>query len=137
MDRKDKLQKSLEKNLPVVPEAQEIKDKKDIKDDYEFSRRTYKDLINTGMGSLDTLAELARESEHPRAFEVLSRAIKDVADTTEKLMALQDSKKKLAKEDEDKEKAKAITNNNLFVGSTTDLQRMLLDHDKNIIDAED
>ena len=50
MDRKDKLQKSLEKNLPVVPEAQEIKDKKDIKDDYEFSRRTYKDLINTGMG---------------------------------------------------------------------------------------
>ena len=137
MDRKDKLQKSLEKNLPVVPEAQEIKDKKDIKDDYEFSRRTYKDLINTGMGSLDTLAELARESEHPRAFEVLSRAIKDVADTTEKLMALQADKKKLSKEDEDKEKAKAITNNNLFVGSTTDLQRMLLDHDKKIIDAED
>ena len=135
MDRKDKLQKSLEKNLPVVPEAQEIKDKKDIKDDYEFSRRTYKDLINTGMGSLDTLAELARESEHPRAFEVLSRAIKDVADTTEKLMALQDSKKKFAKEDKEKEKAKAITNNNLFVGSTTDLQRMLLD--KDFIDAED
>ena len=98
MDRKDKLQKSLEKNLPVVPEAQEIKDKKDIKDDYEFSRRTYKDLINTGMGSLDTLAELARESEHPRAFEVLSRAIKDVADTTEKLMALQADKKKLSQE---------------------------------------
>ena len=41
------------------------------------------------------------------------------------------------KEDEEKEKAKAITNNNLFVGSTTDLQRMLLDHDKKIIDAED
>ena len=142
MDRKDKLQKSLEKNLPVVPEAQEIKDKKDIKDDYEFSRRTlhysrrtYKDLINTGMGSLDTLAELARESEHPRAFEVLSRAIKDVADTTEKLMALQADKKKLSQEDEEKEKAKAITNNNLFVGSTTDLQRMLLD--KDFIDAED
>ena len=137
MDKREKLQKSLEKNLPVQGNAQEIKDKKDIKDDYEFSRRTYKDLINTGMGSLDTLAELARESEHPRAFEVLSRAIKDVADTTEKLMALQDSKKKLAKEDEEKEKAKAITKKNLFVGSTTDLQRMLIDHDKNIIDAED
>ena len=135
MDKKEKLQKSLEKNLPVVPEAQEIKDKRDIKDDYEFSRRTYKDLINTGMGSLDTLAELARESEHPRAFEVLSRAIKDVADTTEKLMALQADKKKLSQEDEEKEKAKAITNNNLFVGSTTDLQRMLLD--KDFIDAED
>ena len=137
MDKREKLQKSLEKNLPVSADAQERKDRKDIKDDYEFSRRTYKDLINTGMGSLDTLAELARESEHPRAFEVLSRAIKDVADTTEKLMALQADKKKLSKEDEDKEKAKAITNNNSFVGSTTDLQRMLLDHDKNIIDAED
>jgi len=106
-------------------------------DQWLDTEKTYKDLINTGMGSLDTLAELARESEHPRAFEVLSRAIKDVADTTEKLMALQADKKKLSKEDEDKEKAKAITNNNLFVGSTTDLQRMLLDHDKNIIDAED
>ena len=52
-------------------------------------------------------------------------------------MALQDSKKKLAKEDEEEKKAKAITNNNLFVGSTTELQRMLLDHDKDIIDAED
>ena len=137
MDKKEKLQKSLEKNLPVSADAQERKDKKDIKDDYEFSRRTYRDLINTGVGSLDTLAELARESEHPRACEVLSRAIKDVADTTEKLMALQDSKKKLAKEDEEEKKAKAITNNNLFVGSTTELQRMLLDHDKDIIDAED
>jgi len=137
MDKKEKLQQSLEKNLPVKNDSQEFKDKRDIKDDYEFSRRTYKDLINTGMLSLDTLAELARESEHPRAFEVLSRAIKDVADTTEKLMALQADKKKLSKEDEEKEKAKAITNNNLFVGSTTDLQRMLLDHDKNIIDAED
>ena len=86
------------------------------------------------MGSLDTLAELARESEHPRAFEVLSRAIKDVADTTEKLMALQADKKKLSKSEEEEKKAKAITNNNLFVGSTADLQKMILD--KDFIDAE-
>ena len=50
-------------------------------------------------------------------------------------MALQADKKKLSQEDEEKEKRKAITNNNLFVGSTTDLQRMLLD--KDFIDAED
>ena len=97
MDKKDKLQKSLEKNLPSKrPPAAKLQDKIDIKDDYEFSRKTYKDLIQTGMYSLDTLAELARESEHPRAFEVLSRAIKDVADTTEKLMDLQKNKKALA-----------------------------------------
>jgi hypothetical protein len=135
MEKKEKLQKSLEKNLPVSAGAQERKDKKDIKDDYEFSRRTYKDLINTGMGSLDTLAELARESEHPRAFEVLSRAIKDVADTTEKLMALQADKKKLSKDEEAEEKKRLVTNNNLFVGSTADLQKMILD--KDFIDAED
>ncbi len=135
MDKKEKLQKSLEKNLPVSADAQERKDKKDIKDDYEFSRRTYKDLIQTGMGSLDTLAELARESEHPRAFEVLSRAIKDVADTTEKLMALQADKKKLSKDEEAEEKKRLVTNNNLFVGSTADLQKMILD--KDFIDAKD
>ena len=136
MDKKDKLQKSLEKNLPSKrPPAAKLQDKIDIKDDYEFSRKTYKDLIQTGMYSLDTLAELARESEHPRAFEVLSRAIKDVADTTEKLMDLQKNKKTLNKEEEEKEKERLVTNNNLFVGSTADLQKMILD--KDFIDAED
>ena len=95
-------------------------------------------MIKTGTHSLDSLAELARESEHPRAFEVLSRSIKDIADTTEKLMALQKSKKDLAKEDEEKEEArKQITNNNVFVGSTSELQRLLKQDRDRIIDAED
>jgi uncharacterized protein YigA (DUF484 family) len=91
------------------------------------------------MHSLDILAELARESEHPRAFEVLSRAIKDVADTTEKLMDLQKRKKDLNKEEQEQLKREAITNNNLFVGSTADLQKMILDQskEKDFIDAED
>ena len=138
MDKKDKLQKSLEKNLPGVKKSEIIianKDKKDIKDDYELARTTYKDLIQTGMRSLDVLAELARDSEHPRAFEVLSRAIKDVGDTTDKLMELQKNKKALNKEEEETEKKRLVTNNNLFVGSTADLQKMILD--KDFIDAED
>ena len=135
MDKLDKMRSSLEKNLPVKPEAPKVIEEKDIKDDYEFSRDTYRDLIRTGTHSLDSLAELARESEHPRAFEVLSKSIKDIADTTEKLMSLQKAKKDLAKDDK-QEEAKRVTNNNVFVGSTTDLQRMLIDNDK-IIDAED
>lgn len=135
MDKLDKMRSSLEKNLPVKPEAPKVIEEKDIKDDYEFSRETYRDLIRTGTHSLDSLAELARESEHPRAFEVLSKSIKDIADTTEKLMALQKAKKDLSKDDKQDE-AKRVTNNNVFVGSTTDLQRMLMDKDK-IIDAED
>lgn len=137
MEKRDKLNASLEKNLPTktkvnVPAIP--KEEKDIKDDYEFSRDTYRDLIATGTRSLDILAELARESEHPRAFEVLSKSIKDISDTTEKLMSLQKAKKDLSNEKKDDE-ARKVTNNNVFVGSTTDLQKMLLDRDR-VIDAE-
>jgi len=131
--KKDKMMKALDKNLPSKIPNRAIIDK-DIKDDYEFSRNTYKDLIRTGTASLDVLAELARESEHPRAFEVLSKTIKDLGDTTEKLMSLQKQKDDLTNKKEDEVNRK-VTNNNVFVGSTTDLQRMLLDKD-NVIDAE-
>ena len=125
--------KALEKNLPEKIPNRPIVDK-DIKDDYEFSRATYKELIRTGTMSLDVLAELARESEHPRAFEVLAKTIKDLGDTTEKLMKLQKDKDDLTNKKEDTVN-REVTNNNVFVGSTTDLQRMLLNKD-DVIDAE-
>ena len=131
---KDKMMKNLEKNVPTTLKDRPIKLDKDVKDDYDFSRRTYKDLIQVGTRSLDVLAELARESEHPRAFEVLSKTIKDIGDTTEKLMKLQKDKADITKEE--REEAKKITNNNVFVGSTADLQRMLLQKDK-VIDVND
>ena len=127
------MMKNLQKNVPTTLKDRPIKLEKDVKDDYDFSRKTYRDLITTGTRSLDVLAELARESEHPRAFEVLSKTIKDIGDTTEKLMKLQKDKADIAKDE--KEEAKKITNNNVFVGSTTDLQRLLLDKDK-VIDAK-
>ena len=137
-NKKDKLKASLESNLPTVSKAKPLVVDKDIKDDYEFSRKTYKDLINTGVGSLDILAELARESEHPRAFEVLSQAIKNIGDTTDKLMSLQKAKKELNKEEKEKEELAQVTNNNVFVGSTTDLQRLLAQENEKIINhAED
>ena len=137
-NKKDKLKASLERNLPTVSKAKPLVVDKDIKDDYEFSRKTYKDLINTGVGSLDILAELARESEHPRAFEVLSQAIKNIGDTTDKLMSLQKAKKELNKEEKEKEELGQVTNNNVFVGSTTDLQRLLAQENEKIINhAED
>jgi len=138
MDKKDKLTASLAKNLPTIKQDRPIKIDKDVKDDYEFSRDTYKNLIKTGVNSLDVLAELARESEHPRAFEVLSTTIKNLGDTTEKLMTLQKSKKELNKKEKEEEEQKRVTNNNVFVGSTTDLQRLLAQDNEKIIDhAED
>tara|TARA_B100001057_G_scaffold67751_1_gene61449 strand:+ start:48 stop:476 length:429 start_codon:yes stop_codon:yes gene_type:complete len=137
-DKREKLNKSLEKNLPAETKnaalEKEIASKKDINDDYTFSRDTYKELISTGMGSLDSLAEIARESEHPRAFEVLAKSIKDIGDVTDKLMALQKNKQDLVQKKE--EETGKITNNNVFIGSTTDLQRMLMDNKEKVIDGD-
>ena len=97
--------------------------------DYEYSRDTYYDLIEKGRESLELMIEVARESEHPRAFEVLSGMIKGIADVNDKLMDLNKKQKDLQKEDKP---AEATTNNNLFVGSTTELQRMLMGDEKTI-----
>ena len=103
--------------------------------DYEFSRETYYDLIEKGRESLELMIEVARESEHPRAFEVLSGMIKGIADVNGSLMDLNKKYKEIQKSDEPSE-SRAVTNNNLFVGSTTDLQRMLLkEDDDKVIDA--
>jgi hypothetical protein len=134
MDKRKKLEDSLAKNLPQ--NNRELKtqdvDNKDINDDYEFSRATYRDLIQNGTRSLDVMSELAIESEHPRAFEVLSNSIKNLADVTDKLMALQTTKKKLNQEKNERDAH--VTNNNVFVGSTADLQRMLNDKEEKIIE---
>ena len=135
-NKKDNITKSLEKNLPVETKHaeadKELLSKEDIIDDYRFSRDTYKELISTGMGSLDSLADIARESEHPRAFEVLAKSIKDIGDVTYKLMSLQKNKQDLVDKKEEKNK---VTNNNMFIGSTTDLQRMLLNTKEKVIDG--
>lgn len=97
-------------------------DKKNIKDDYETSRDTYLELIESGKRGLDLMVEVARESEHPRAFEVLSGMIKNVADVTDKLMDLNKKHKEIKL---DPKADTEVTNNHLFIGSTTDLQRLL------------
>ena len=67
-----------------------------------YSRETYYDLIEKGRESLDLMIEVARESEHPRAFEVLSNMIKGISDVNDKLMDLNKKRKDINKEDSDK-----------------------------------
>ena len=137
MDKKEKIAERLAKNLPSKTKKAELAkipvEMKDIKDDYEFSRETYKSLITTGARSMDAMAELARESEHPRAFEVLSGMIKNVSEVNDKLMDLNKKNKDISAEDIKKIEK---TTNNLFVGSTAELQRMLQDNDEmsNVVD---
>ena len=96
--------------------------------DYDYSRATYYELIEKGKESLDLMIEVARESEHPRAFEVLSGMVKNISDVNDRLMDLNKKQKEI--KTPDKHEAKQITNNNVFLGSTTDLQRLLQDETK-------
>ena len=94
----------------------------DVDKDYEYTRSNLYSLIEKGQESLNGIMELAGESASPRAYEVAGQIIKSVADTTDKLMELQ---KKVKEIDEDKGKPTQVTNNAVFVGSTSDLSKML------------
>lgn len=107
----------------IDPDGRIMNDSDNFKNDYEYSRETLFDLINKGRDALEDMIEVARSSEHPRAFEVLSGLIKNVADVNDKLMDLNKKHKDINAKEE--KKAVSQTTNNLFVGSTTDLQRML------------
>ena len=97
----------------------------DTEKDYDYTRANLYSLIEKGQESLNGIMELAGESASPRAYEVAGQIIKSVADTTDKLMELQ---KKVKEVDEEKAKGPSqVTNNAVFVGSTSDLSKMLKD----------
>ena len=98
------------------------KDKKDSVRDYEYTRGNLYSLIEKGQEALDSIMEVAQEGQQPRAFEVVSQLIKNVADTTDKLVDLQQKMKNLESEDP---KGPSTVNNALFVGSTAELQKLL------------
>jgi hypothetical protein len=91
--------------------------------DYDYSRETYYELIEKGKNALENMIEVARESEHPRAYEVLSGMIKNISDVNDRLMVLNKGKKELDKKNETTEVNN--TQNNFYLGSTADVQRLL------------
>jgi hypothetical protein len=112
-----------------------MSDNKNIDQDYQTSRDTYYDLIEKGRESLELMIEVARESEHPRAFEVLSGMIKNISDVNDKLMDLNKKHKEVIRKDEPKALEGGTTNNNIFIGSTTELQRFL-QNEKEVIEHD-
>lgn len=97
---------------------------KECDDDYKFVRDKYYELSEKGDDALELMMTVAAESEHPRAFEVLSNMIKQNAEIAEKLIDLQKKKRELEKGNS---MPNSMTQNNVYVGSTTDIQRMLLE----------
>ena len=95
----------------------------DVDKDYKYTRGQLYSLIEKGQEAINGIMELAGESASPRAYEVAGQLIKSVADTTDKLADLQ---KKVKELDENSPKSPStVTNNAVFVGSTTELQKML------------
>jgi len=106
-------------------------------DDYEYTRETLYDLIEKGREGIEEMIEVARQSEHPRAYEVLAGLIKDTANTSEKLMDLHRKIQTIDQMMLPAPEKQSNTTNNLFIGSTTELQRMLkdLNNDNEVIDV--
>lgn len=136
---KDEILASLTANLPVIP----IENNegmvpvgpsndviiKDTEDDYEFARAHIKKLILASDDAIERLHELATDAEHPRAFEVLTAMIKNTADMNSSLLDLVKNRKKIVQEPvgggPSSTSPSTVTNNSIFVGTTTELQRFL------------
>jgi len=98
----------------------------DISKDYKYARENLYDVIERGTEALDSLLELAKASEHPRAFEVVGSLTKTLVDANKDLLEIQKKVRDLQKEDskESNDTAQNVTNA-LFVGSTADLQKLI------------
>lgn len=130
---------NIESNIVEVEEVKEdIKlsplKPDDIQKDYEYTRANLYSLIEKGQEAINGIMELAGEGGSPRAYEVAGQLIKSVGDVTDKLIDLQ---KKLKDVQEDSAKTtNNVTNNALFVGSTTELSKILKQGFLNNIDKK-
>ena len=94
----------------------------DVDADYKYQRENFYNLVERGQDAIEGILEIAKESEHPRTYEVAGNLIKQVAEVTEKLGELQEKMKRLK---EVPNTAPKNVTNALFVGSTAELQKML------------
>jgi hypothetical protein len=135
---KESILASMQQHLPAITDDVSVENggiidssiTKDTESDYEYSRQRLKKLIDNAEESIATMMALATDSEHPRAFEVLSNMLKMAADLNQQLMNLQKDRKKLHEKPVIKSSSSSgvstnTTNNSIFVGTTTELQKFL------------
>lgn len=147
---KESMLASLSQNIPETQSSEltiekpvtdyQAKIDADTEEDYDFSRQRIKKLIDTSDEAISSMLALATDSEHPRAFEVLSNMFKTAADMNQQLMTLQRDRKKMhetiAKKNINQSAGSTSTTNNaIFVGTTTELQKFL--SAQNTIDIDD
>jgi FtsZ-binding cell division protein ZapB len=120
-EHKPTLETVIKVDNPPVPRVKD-NNKSDIDNDYDYSRENYYNLIEKGQEAIEGILEIAKESQHPRAYEVAGQLITNVAQTVDKL---QDLQKKLKELKDLPKTASPQIKNALFVGSTKELQQML------------
>jgi hypothetical protein len=97
------------------------------KEDFTFARANMREVIQNGSDAIERMAQIADQSQNARDFEVLSNLMTTVVNASEKLLRIQKAIREIDRTDEPhNEEAKQVTNN-LFVGSTTELQKILSD----------
>jgi trehalose/maltose hydrolase-like predicted phosphorylase len=115
--------------LPAVVDQQPsvMLDHPDQEEDYQLARKTFRALITKGNDAIEGISDLAKESESPRAYEVMATLMKTVADTTKDLYALQKMTKELKTEDKVRpsEEQRINVEKAVFVGSTAELLRQV------------
>ena len=113
-----------EESTEIVPYEAAPEDD-EVEMDFEYVRENLTDLIAQGKDSIKELLAIAKQSQHPRAFEVIATLLKVNSDINNDLVALHKKKNDLRPASAPHTKGVAVTNNNLFVGSTAELQNML------------
>tara|TARA_R110002153_G_scaffold114247_1_gene256906 strand:- start:6517 stop:6936 length:420 start_codon:yes stop_codon:yes gene_type:complete len=139
MTHKNEILDALEKNLSIVEKPKTEVDRgqiiNDTEKDINYSRNKMKELIGQSSEAIEQMMALAAESEHPRAFEVLSNMIKDTSQMSQDLIKLQKVRKDITQEKE-RPRSNDTTNNSIFVGSTAELQKFLKTKDiKDVTDV--
>lgn len=111
-----------EEKLPTTYRPS-LEDDKELDTDTKYVRQNFYDLIEKGHGAIDELLAVADQSQHPRAYEVLANMIKTMGDMNNDLLAMHERKQKLT--GKTPEEKKETVNNNLFVGSTSELLKLM------------
>jgi hypothetical protein len=116
-----------EENLPV-------ESNKDLDADYEYARERYYSLIERGDEAIEVMLDFIKETESPRAMEVFSNMLKQNAEIADRLLELQKKKQdiEIAKKPRLGVDGGGLTQNNVFIGSTSELQRFLRNQEKEI-----
>jgi hypothetical protein len=118
----DPVETAIQQNDITVSKKIPKSNEDDIENDYKYQRENFYNLVERGQDAIEGILEIAKESDHPRTYEVAGNLIKQVAEVTEKLGDLQEKMRKLK---EVPNSAPKNVTNALFVGSTAELQKML------------